>query len=125
MVWRVDAASALADLVEISSQVEAAVILDGEDAVTAATDDDGERLARTGSDLARIADARFGRAERRLAQLEVALGEGSVFVVRGDGRSIVARTRPRPASALVLHDLSTCLGAVTTKPRRKKVTVDA
>ena len=120
-----DAASALADLIEISSQVEAAVVVDGEGSVVAATGVASDRLAGAGTALARVADERFAE-QRRVTQLEVALREGSVFLVRGDGQSIVARTPPRPASGLVLHDLATCLGAIATKPRRKKkATVDA
>jgi predicted regulator of Ras-like GTPase activity (Roadblock/LC7/MglB family) len=122
----VDAASALADLLEISSQLEAAVVVDGDGSIVAATAAGGERLARTASDLLRTAEERLGRDERHVTQLEVALREGSVFVVRGDGRSIAGRTGPRPASALVLHDLATTLGAITTKRRRKqRETVDA
>ena len=121
-----DAASALADLTEISAQIEAAAIVDGEGALVAGTGAGADRLVRAGIELMRTAEERFGRGDRRLAQLEVALREGSVFVVRGDGRSIVARTTARPASALVLHDLATCLGAIVVKSRRrKKATVDA
>ena len=121
-----DAASALADLTELSAQIEAAAIVDGEGALLAEKGAGADRLARAGVELMRTAEERFGRGDRRLTQLEVALREGSLFVVRGDGRSIVARTPARPASALVLHDLATCLDAIAATPRRsKKATVDA
>jgi hypothetical protein len=108
MVLPVDAASALADLTEIASQVEEAAILDAEGTVVAATAD-GERLATAAAELLRVAEARLGRP---VTQLEAALREGSVFVVRDEGRSIAARTLPRPRSALVRHDLAACLASV-------------
>lgn len=108
IVWRVAAASALADLLEISAHVEVAAIVDDEGTVVAATRDDesAERLARAGNDLLREAGERLGGTP---AQLEAALREGSVFVHCGGGLAIVARTRPGPPSELVLHDLASCL----------------
>ena len=107
-----DAAGALADLTEISSQVEAAVVLDESGAVVASTLADPERsaaLAQAALDLLGTADERFGSGRRALTQLEAALREGSVFVAREDGRSIVATTSPQPTSGLVFYDLRTCL----------------
>jgi len=107
-----DAASALADLTEISSQVEAAVVLDHAGAVIASTLEDPERsalLARAAVNLLGAADKRFETGGRALTQLEAALREGSVFVVREEGRSIVAKTSPQPTSGLVFYDLKTCL----------------
>ena len=107
-----DAAGALADLTEISSQVEAAVVLDDAGAVVASTLDDAERsarLARAALDLLGAADKRFESGGRALTQLEAALREGSVFVAREEGRSIVATTSPEPTSGLVFYDLRTCL----------------
>jgi hypothetical protein len=104
MVSRVDAASALADLTEISSHVEAAAIVTDDGEVVAATPG-GERLATAGLELLREA----GRLGGTPTQLEAALREGSVFVHRGEGRAVVARTGAHPPSALVLHDLAACL----------------
>ena len=104
-----DAASALADLTEISTQVEAAVLLDESGAVLAAAPSDStrsERLARTAVDLLAAAHESSGRT---LTQLEAALREGSVFVARDDGRSIVAVTGASPTSGLVFYDLRACL----------------
>jgi hypothetical protein len=108
MVSRVDAAAALADLTEIASQVEEAAILDVDGALVAATAG-GERLAPAATELLRVAEARLGRP---VTQLEAALREGSVFVVRDESRSIAALTLPRPHSALVRHDLAACLASV-------------
>ena len=124
-----DAASALADLTEISSQVEAAVVLDNAGAVVASTLDDAERsaqLARVALDLLGAVDKRFEPGGRALTQLEAALWGGSVFVARGEGQSIVATTSPGPTSGLVFYDLKTCLRSLAelkseeTKPARPK-----
>jgi predicted regulator of Ras-like GTPase activity (Roadblock/LC7/MglB family) len=134
----VDVASALADLTEISSQVEAAVVVDAQGAVLASTipaEPGTERLAQAGLSLLEAATARFATSARTVIQLEAALRDGSIFVAREGGLAIVARTSARPSSGLVLYDLRTCLRAVaeaeqkTPKPRsrtaKKTETADA
>ena len=135
---RMDAPDALADLTEISAQVEAAVVLGEDGSVEASTlADDGraERLGRTAHGVLAAADE-LSSAGRSLLQLEVVLREGSLFVVREPGRSIAATTTPSPTSSLVLHDLKTCLRRLAEpaekpkqkpKPRRKakKAAADA
>ncbi len=123
-----DAAAALADLTEISSQVEAAVVLDAAGAVVASTLDDAERtarLARAALELLDAADKRGQTGGRALTQLEAALREGSVFVARRDGRSIVATTSAEPTSGLVFYDLKACLRSLPetpAKPKRRRTT---
>jgi predicted regulator of Ras-like GTPase activity (Roadblock/LC7/MglB family) len=123
-----DAVGALADLTEISSQVEAAVVFDEDGTVLASTLDDGapgERLAGAALDLLASAGEQSYGAGRTLTQLEVALREGSVFVVRDQDRSIVATTRADPTSGLVFYDLKTCLRALAespAKPKRRRTT---
>jgi predicted regulator of Ras-like GTPase activity (Roadblock/LC7/MglB family) len=117
-----DAVAALADLTEISSQVETAVLVDGEGAVLASTLDDAgrsERLARTAVDLLAAAPAALGGAQRALRELEIALPGGSVFVASEGGRSILATTAPAPTSGLVLYDLRACLRALDPPPKPK------
>jgi predicted regulator of Ras-like GTPase activity (Roadblock/LC7/MglB family) len=120
-----DAASALADLTEISTQVEAAVLCDDSGAVLAAAPAGtarSERLSRTAVDLVAAARERFESSGRTLTQLEAALHEGSVFVALQDGRSIVAVTGASPTSGLVFHDLGNCLRTLAEaekKPQRK------
>jgi predicted regulator of Ras-like GTPase activity (Roadblock/LC7/MglB family) len=104
-VPRVDAASALADLTEISSHVEAAAIV-GKDGDVLAASPGGESLAATGLELLREAAERLGGTP---TQLEAAFREGSVFVHRNGDHSVVARTGPHPPSELVLHDLAASL----------------
>jgi predicted regulator of Ras-like GTPase activity (Roadblock/LC7/MglB family) len=125
IVWPVDVASALADLTEISSQVEAAVAVDADGAVlgsTLAAEAETERLVRAGVGLLEAATSRFGSSGRSVTQLEAALREGSLFVVAEDALVIVARTSAGSTSGLVLYDLRTCLRAVaaTKKKTRSK-----
>jgi predicted regulator of Ras-like GTPase activity (Roadblock/LC7/MglB family) len=123
IVWVVDVASALADLTEISSQVEAAVVVDAEGAVVASTiarEPDAARLAEAGLALLETATSRFGSSARSVTQLEAALRDGSIFVAQEDGLGIVARTSPRPSSGLVVYDLRTCLRAVADARQKPK-----
>ena len=112
-----DAAAALADLTEISAQIEAAVVSDGAGNMLAATGD-GDRLASAGRELLEAAEEDFGG--RSVTKLEVALREGSVFVVRERGLVLVARTSPGVASALVLYDLGSCLQSIDPPKSAKK-----
>ena len=113
-----DADAALSNLMEVSSQVEAAVLLGPGGDVLASTLDDADRttrLARAAHELLERARA-AGPAEARVRQLEAAVAQGSVFVVRDGDRAIVATTAPSPASALVFYDLKTCLRAAADAP---------
>ncbi|HEY7206610.1 MAG TPA: hypothetical protein VH416_00100 [Gaiellaceae bacterium] len=119
-----DAAQALADLTEISSQIEAAVLFDEAGAIAASTLPDDERsqsLARAGADLIAAA-AGLPSGEGALTQLEAATLEGSVFVVREGTRRILATTGPNPTVGLVFYDLKSCLRGlgkdVPEKPKR-------
>jgi predicted regulator of Ras-like GTPase activity (Roadblock/LC7/MglB family) len=113
MLRRVDAAQALADLTEISSQVVHAAIVAEDGAVLATTIDDEARIGRFVrgvADLLAQADvARQARGLADLAQLEAATLEGSVFVVRRSGLTVAATTRPDPTVGLVFYDLKHCL----------------
>jgi predicted regulator of Ras-like GTPase activity (Roadblock/LC7/MglB family) len=108
-----DAAAALADLTEISSQIRSAALFDEGGEVAASTfSDDGrarEFVRRSRELLERASSVRDGGPA--LDQLEVATEEGSVFVVRGDGRLIAATTSPEPTVGLVFYDLKSCLRA--------------
>ena len=113
---------ALADLIEISTQIETAVVFDREGTVVAATVDDEKagRLAGFALELFRAAEA-HGAEAGELAQLDVALREGAVFVVRDDDRLIVATTTPEPTVGLVFYDLKACLrGLGEEEPERRR-----
>jgi predicted regulator of Ras-like GTPase activity (Roadblock/LC7/MglB family) len=110
-----DAQQALADLTEISSQIEAAVVFDERGKVLGSTRPDGEAFARAAADL--LAAAReLETGESALTQLEIATGEGSVFVVREGKTSIAATTPAEPTVGLVFYDLKSALRSVPQKP---------
>lgn len=111
-----DPAQALTDLTEISSQIQAAVLVDGDGTVLASTFPDAgraERVAEASRALLRAAQEVPGEVPgESLAQLEAATAGGSVFVVRDAERMIVAITTPEPTVGLVFYDLKSCLRAV-------------
>jgi predicted regulator of Ras-like GTPase activity (Roadblock/LC7/MglB family) len=118
-----DAEQALADLMEISSQIEAAVIFDEGGKVAGSTLADPARsddLARqAGELLQRAASLRGGDALP--TQLEVATSEGSVFVARDPKARIVATTTPQPTVGLVFYDLKSALRQIEqSKPAPRK-----
>ena len=117
-----DAKQALAELIQLSSQVERAVVLDASGALLASTDDAGESLGRAALDLLAAA-AELHAAADTVTRAEVELGEGGLFVLSEGGRTIAATTGPNPTSGLVVYDLRTCLqGIEQEKPRRRRAT---
>lgn len=137
MLRRMDAAQALADLTEISSQVVHVAIVEGDGTVLATTIADSARAARFVEGVKTLLEEadvlRQARGLPGLSQLEAATLEGSVFVVRreseGSGARIVAATtRPDPTVGLVFYDLKHCLrsiddlAAAIGAPRRSRKT---
>jgi plasmid stabilization system protein ParE len=119
-----DAAQALADLTEISSQIEAAVLFDESGDVAGSTLADAgaaDALARAADELLRRAD-RLASGERMVTQVEASEPEGSVFVVRDGTRRIAAVTGPDPTVGLVFYDLKSCLrdADAEEKPKRRR-----
>lgn len=111
------AEQALADLTEISSQVEAAALFDEQGKVAASTLAESEPFVRAVQDLlAAAAEARQGS----LSQLEASTHDGSVFVVRDGGSLIAATTGPEPTVALVFYDLKTALRAAAPEAAEQK-----
>jgi predicted regulator of Ras-like GTPase activity (Roadblock/LC7/MglB family) len=140
MLRRMDAAQALADLTEISSQVVHVAIVEGDGTVLATTIADAGRAARFVQGVTTLLDeadtVRQGRGLPGLSQLEAATHEGSVFVVRresddGGARIIAATTRPDPTVGLVFYDLKHCLRSIDdgqatrARPRSRKKAGDA
>jgi predicted regulator of Ras-like GTPase activity (Roadblock/LC7/MglB family) len=106
-----DAAQALADLTEISAQIESAVLAKADGTVVASTfaqPSRGQELARAAAELVVAAGAE-AEAGADLVQLEAATPRGSVFVVRDAGNLVAAITAPKPTVGLVFYDLKTCL----------------
>ncbi len=108
-----DAQQALADLTEISSQIQAAVVFDDQGKVAASTFGDSRRadeLARAAGGLLAAAEE-IKTGESALPQLEVATGDGSVFVVRA------GKTVSNPTAGLVFYDLKSALRSVKPAPK--------
>ena len=114
-VGAMDAAAALADLVEISPQIEAAAVVgaDGELAGSVGVPETRASVfARTVRELLDGAAA-FRSDQGRVTQLRAELATGDVFAVAGRGRqAIVAVARAHTAPGLVFYDLKRCLAAV-------------
>ena len=106
-----DAAQALADLTEISAQIDGAVLADSSGSLVASTfaqEERGKELARAAADL--LAAASEARADgQELVQIQAATPRGSVFVVRDENHVVAAVTGSRPTVGLVFYDLKTCL----------------
>jgi predicted regulator of Ras-like GTPase activity (Roadblock/LC7/MglB family) len=109
-----DAAAALADLVEISPQIGTAAVVAGDGEVAGSV---GVSEARAGV-LARAARelldgaAAFRSDHGRVTQLHAELAGGDVFAVAANGRAIVAVARERATPGLVFYDLKRCLARV-------------
>lgn len=118
------AEKALTQLRDISSQVRAAVLFDTEGKVLASTlpDEQGERLASAAKLLLEQAEVVRGDADAKLTQLEAAMPEGSVFVVREGDQVLAATTGPEPTGGLVFYDLRVAVRATATaeKPKRRR-----
>ena len=110
-----DPNSAIRELKDLSTQIEA-VVLAGADGVPIAstlTDERSTRVARLAADLVTRADGvRSDLGREALAQLQAATPDGSVFVVLDSGRLAVATTGPDPTVGLVFYDLKTLLRQV-------------
>ena len=112
-----EAARALADLVEISPQIEAAAVVafDGEIAGSVGVPDGrAALLARAVRELLDGAAA-FRSDERRVTQLHAELAGGDVFAVAAGERTIVAVTREPATPGLVFYDLKRCLAEVANE----------
>jgi predicted regulator of Ras-like GTPase activity (Roadblock/LC7/MglB family) len=123
MLGVVDATQAIADLTEISPQVQRVVVIAADGSIVGSNADPA--AARK---LVDGATQLIGAAEELrpgVAQLEAATVSGSVFVVRDGDRLIAATTSPEPTVGLVFYDLKTCLRAIDEpKPKaapKKKV----
>ena len=117
-----DGTQAIADLTEISSQIESVVLLDGKGAVAGSTFDDDAAATRFAQASKALLDAAEALREggEPLTQLEAETPEGSVFVLREGDRLIAATTVPDPTVGLVFYDLKSALRAAEdAKPKRK------
>lgn len=116
-----DPNEALAELLDLSSQVDDVAILGESGFVLASTGppERGERLARAAADLIAAAGDARGTADV-ISRIEVRLEASSVFVVCEGGRTVIATTVPEPTPGLVVYDLRTALRRLDEKANRKK-----
>ena len=120
-----DPGQALAELKQISAQVQDAVIFDQSGDVIASTV--GEARAPAMARAAqRLLESATGAVEHgdQVVQLEAALPEGSVVLAREGTNAVAATTVPDPTVGLIFYDLRTCLRALAEpeeapKPRRR------
>jgi predicted regulator of Ras-like GTPase activity (Roadblock/LC7/MglB family) len=119
-----DAAQALADLTEISAQIEAAVLARADGSVVASTSRQqggGEELARSAAELVAAAgEARGDSPAPELVQIQAATPRGSLFVVRDEGHVVAAVTGTKPTVGLVFYDLKTCLRMLEREEAKKE-----
>lgn len=110
---------ALAELLDLSSQVEDVAILGASGFVLAGsgTPERSEQLARIAAEL--VAAAGDVRPSGDVSRIEVALDSSSVFVVSEGGRTAVATTVETPTAGLVVYDLRTALRRLDEGPARK------
>jgi predicted regulator of Ras-like GTPase activity (Roadblock/LC7/MglB family) len=110
-----DAGAAIAELKELSTQIEAVVLAGTDGTPVASTLDDGRaaRVGRLAADMVARADTVRGDLGREgLAQLQAATPDGAVFVVLDGGHLAVATTASDPTVGLVFYDLKTLLRQV-------------
>ena len=120
-----DPSQALAELKQISAQVQDAVIFDESGTLVASTL--GEERAPVMARAAhRLLESTAGAVDRgdQIVQLEAALPEGSVVIAREGATAVAATTVPDPTVGLIFYDLRTCLRALNEeeekpKPRRR------
>ncbi len=112
MLAPMDATQAIADLTEISPQVQDVAVIAADGTLTGSNLAASEAAQRLADGARRLLDAAEG-LRPGVAQLEAATTSGSVFVVRDGDRLIAATTTPEPTVGLVFYDLKTCLRSIT------------
>lgn len=117
-----DAATALTELLDLSTQVVEAVVVgpDGVEASSAADQARSERLAAAGTALLDAA-ADVRPAAAAVDRVVVDLESGAAIVVRQGDRSVVATTVAEPTVGLVTYDLRSLLRRLDEpeKPTRR------
>ncbi len=121
MLGPMDAEEAIAELTDISPQVRQVVVVGAGGDVVGTNVESEARVSALADGARRLAegadDVRATHGLGPVAQLEAATVNGSVFVVREGGRTIVATTIAEPTVGLVFYDLKTCLRAIE-EPKR-------
>ena len=115
-----DPNAVLADLLDVSGQVESAIVVEHAGGVVGSTIADEERtraFERAVRDLIAAAQSAPGSGREPLTQLRVTLEHGCVFAVQDDTRIAAAVTVPFPTPGLVFYDLKNCLRQISGDAR--------
>jgi hypothetical protein len=117
-----DANAALAQLLEVSDDVRAAVVFErGEPLTSNLPEDEAAEIAGLADAMLAYADTlRKGAAAK---QLEAVTPDGDVYVVRHGERGAVAIATPGSLAGVVQHDLRTLLASLARA--RRKATASA
>jgi predicted regulator of Ras-like GTPase activity (Roadblock/LC7/MglB family) len=112
-----NADAALAQLLEVSDDVHAAVVFERGEPLTSNLSEDET------AEIAGLADAMLGyagtlRKEADVKQLEAVTPDGDVYVVRQGERGVVAIAAPGSLAGVVQHDLRTLLSSLSTQSRK-------
>src|SRR5262249_38134915 len=110
-VAAMDAQAAIAELRDLSTQIEAAGVAAPDRAVVAARG--GDAPGPRAGPAAPGAGGRGHLGREALAQLQASTPEGSVFVVVDGSRMAVATTGADPTVGLVFYDLKTLLRQIS------------
>jgi predicted regulator of Ras-like GTPase activity (Roadblock/LC7/MglB family) len=112
--------AALAQLTDISTQIEAAVLFDADGKVVAATIPE-ERAARVATSAKALLEQAGQIGDGELTQVEASTANGSLFVVTDGSTMIAASTSAEPTAGLVFYDLKIALREAA-KPAAKPKT---
>jgi predicted regulator of Ras-like GTPase activity (Roadblock/LC7/MglB family) len=115
-----DPDGALAELLEVSDDIEAVVVFErgGEPVAATVSEEDAAELAALGD--AMLAYAGTMRATREAVRVEGVTHQGGVFVVRDGERAVLAITSPGALVGLVQHDLRVLLRKLSRRRKRVK-----
>jgi hypothetical protein len=112
-----DSDAALAQLLEVSDDVRAAVLFErGELLASNLSEDEAAEIA--GLADAMLAYAGTLRKETEVEQLEAVTPDGDVYVVRQGERGVVAIAAPGSLAGVVQHDLRTLLGRLSQRSQK-------
>jgi hypothetical protein len=98
---------ALDYLGELSTDIRAALVVDGGGKVAAVTGDDRERAERMRELTEQLLDAsaEAGGESGGVDQVEIVTADGSVFAVRGESWTVAVVAGRQPLASLMFYDL--------------------
>ena len=115
-----DANDALVELLDVSDDVRAAVVVEDGEPI-ASNLPDGQALEIAGVGDAMLAYAATLRQGVGVTQLQAVTADGDVYVMRRGDRAVFAIADQGSLAGLVQHDLRTLLGKSRSARRRRAV----